>query len=307
MDISSIAKDSHSVQAEDFMQTVKEAAEMLRSKEGTIGNMAFSNGLVKLKPVGEALVIGDLHGDLESLVAVMDKSNFIRRLEHNKDASLIFLGDYGDRGANSVEVYHTVLSLKLAFPSQVVLLRGNHEGPADLLASPHDLPAQLQLRFKEKWVAVYSHVRALFETFYTAVYVEEQYLLVHGGLPSKIRSLQEIADANRLHPEKPFLEDLLWSDPDEEVQGTFPSPRGAGNLFGKSVTDEVLGKLNARVLVRGHEPCPEGFKINHEGRVLTLFSRKGSPYFNAYGAYLDVPLSLKICSADQLLPYLYKF
>ena len=237
----------------------------------------------------------------------MEKSKFASRMKQNKDASLIFLGDYGDRGANSVEVYHTVLSLKLAFPTQVILLRGNHEGPTDLLASPHDLPAQLQQRFKEKWVPVYSRVRELFETFCTAVYVEERYLMVHGGLPSKIRSLQEIADAGRLHPEKPYLEDLLWSDPDEAVQGTYPSPRGAGNLFGKAVTDEVLEKLNAKVLVRGHEPCPGGFKINHRGRVLTLFSRKGPPYFNAYGAYLDVPLSLRIEDATQLLPYLHKF
>ena len=44
MDFSSIAKESHSVQAENFMQTVKEAAEMLRSEEGTIGNRLSQTG-----------------------------------------------------------------------------------------------------------------------------------------------------------------------------------------------------------------------------------------------------------------------
>ena len=307
MDFSSIAKESFSVQAEGFVHTVKEVAEMLRSEEGTIRNMTFSNGLIKLKPIGEALVIGDLHGDLQSLITIMEKSNFASRLQQNKDASLIFLGDYGDRGANSIEVYNTVLTLKLAFSSQVILLRGNHEGPTDLLASPHDLPAQLQLRFKEKGVPVYSHMRELFETLYTAVYVEERYLMVHGGLPPKIRSLQEIADADKLHPEKTYLEDLLWSDPDETIQGTYPSPRGAGNLFGKAVTNEALEKLGAKVLIRGHEPCPEGFKINHEGKVLTLFSRKGPPYFNKEGAYLDLPLSKKPENANQLVRYIHKF
>jgi protein phosphatase len=62
-----------------------------------------------------------------------------------------------------------------------------------------------------------------------------------------------------------------------------------------------------QLLIRGHEPCPEGFKINHDGKVLTLFSRKGSPYFNKYAAYLDTPLSDKIERAEQLLPRIIKF
>jgi protein phosphatase len=131
--------------------------------------------------------------------------------------------------------------------------------------------------------------------------------MVHGGLPSKIRSIEEIARADTLHPEKNYLEDLLWSDPDETVQSTYPSPRGAGNLFGKAVTEEVLKKLNVKVLIRGHEPSHEGFKISHDGKILTLFSRKGPPYFNTHGAYLDVPLTERFENAQQLFSYIHKF
>jgi protein phosphatase len=286
---------------------VENATEMLCGETGHVGNMTVTDRLVKLEPVGEALVIGDLHGDLDSLVTIFEKSDFPCRMEKDTNVTVVFLGDYGDRGAYSAEVYYTVLCLKLAFPEQVVLLRGNHESPTDLLASPHDLPTQFQLRFKEKWVAVYQKVRALFACLYNAVHVPERYLVVHGGLPSKIRSIQEIARADTLHPEKSYLEELLWSDPDENVQGTYPSPRGAGNLFGKAVTEEVLKRLDVKVLIRGHEPAAEGFKINHDGRILTLFSRKGPPYFNRYGAYLDLPLTDKHENADQLLPYVHKF
>jgi protein phosphatase len=131
--------------------------------------------------------------------------------------------------------------------------------------------------------------------------------MVHGGLSPKIDGMQDLARAHMTHPEQEFLEDLLWSDPNDVIQDVSPSPRGAGKLFGKSVTERVLEKLNAKILIRGHEPCEKGFKINHDGKVLTLFSRKGSPYFNKYGAYLDLPLSQKFESAQQLIPWIRKF
>jgi protein phosphatase len=93
---------------------------------------------------------------------------------------------------------------------------------------------------------------------------------------------------------------LLWSDPDENVQGVSFSPRGAGTLFGKDVTEEILEKLNVKVLIRGHQSSDEGFKVNHDGKVLTLFSRKGAPYYNRYGAYLQLPLATKFNDADEL-------
>jgi diadenosine tetraphosphatase ApaH/serine/threonine PP2A family protein phosphatase len=139
------------------------------------------------------------------------------------------------------------------------------------------------------------------------VLVEERYLMVHGGLSPNINSIQDLARAHMTHPEQEFLEDLLWSDPNDMVKEVLYSPRGAGKLFGKSVTEKVLRKLNAKILIRGHEPCEEGFKLNHDGKVLTLFSRKGAPYFNAYGAYLQLPLSKKIESAQQLVPWIHKF
>jgi protein phosphatase len=139
------------------------------------------------------------------------------------------------------------------------------------------------------------------------VLVEERYLMVHGGLSPEITTAQDLAHAHLTHPKKEFLEDLLWSDPNDMVKAVLNSPRGAGKLFGKSVTEKVLKKLNVKILIRGHEQCEEGFKLNHDGKVLTLFSRKGSPYFNAYSAYLQLPLSEKIESAKQLVPWIHKF
>jgi diadenosine tetraphosphatase ApaH/serine/threonine PP2A family protein phosphatase len=305
--LSLIVKESLAVQSDGFAKIVERAIDLLRRESGRLGNLNVSERLVKLEPLGEALVIGDLHGDLDSLVSILKSSGFTQKMTKRKDAILIFLGDYGDRGAYSAEVYYTVLNLKLAFPEQIVLLRGNHEGPDDLMASPHDLPMQFQIRFKEKWRTAYSKIRELFAYLYNAVLVEERCLVVHGGLSPNINGIQDLAHANMTHPEQEFLEDLLWSDPNDMVKEVLYSPRGAGKLFGKSVTEKVLRKLNVNVLIRGHEPCQEGFKFNHDGKVLTLFSRKGAPYFNEHGAYLQLPLSEKFKNATQLVPWIHKF
>lgn len=44
-----------------------------------------------------------------------------------KKTKFLFLGDYVDRGAHSVEVICLLLLLKVNFPGNVFLLRGNHE------------------------------------------------------------------------------------------------------------------------------------------------------------------------------------
>ncbi len=286
---------------------VQNATSLLCAEDGCIGNLNISGRLVTLEPVGEALVVGDLHGDLTSLITILRNSSFIQKLSANKDAIVVFLGDYGDRGGNSAEVYYIILKLKLAFPKQIVLLRGNHEGPVDLMASPHDLPLQFQDRFEGQGNEAYQNLQKLFTCLYTAVLVPKRYLMVHGGLSPNLSSASDLANAHLTHPKLRLLEDLLWSDPSDIVENISPSPRGAGSLFSKRVTEKALGKLGVHILVRGHEPSGNGFKVNHDGKVLTLFSRTGAPYFNRYGAYLNISLSQQAKNVKQLLPYVIKF
>ena len=305
--LSQIIKEALEIQCEDFTRLVEETAQLLAKENGQVGNFNVMGRLVKIKPLGEAVIVGDLHGDLESLIQIMKKADLLKKMKHNNKTALIFLGDYGDRGVNSAEIYYVVLKLKLLFPEQVILMRGNHEGPEDLLASPHDLPMQFQARFGEKWRDAYLKIRELFGYLYNAVLVEERYLMIHGGLPSQAKTLEDLAYAHVKHPKERLLEDMLWSDPTEMIKGVRESPRGAGKLFGENVTNEVLRRFNVKILIRGHEPCRDGFKINHGGKILTLFSRKGPPYFNIHGAYLVVELSQKFENAEQLIPFIHKF
>ncbi len=66
--------------------------------------------------------IGDIHGDLEHLEALLAKLPGL-----TGDDTLVFMGDYVDRGPDSAGVVRRLMALPDATPAQVVCLRGNHE------------------------------------------------------------------------------------------------------------------------------------------------------------------------------------
>jgi protein phosphatase len=238
---------------------------------------------------------------------ILEESDFLAKIKKAKDVLLVFLGDYGDRGVHSPEVYYVVLKLKEMFPERIILMRGNHEGPPDLLASPHDLPILLENKFGKKGSEVYSELRELFNHLYTAVIIKDSYVLLHGGAPSQATTIDDIVYAHKNHPQKRYLEEILWNDPYANLKGTVASPRGAGRLFGNDVTCKFLRMLNVKALIRSHQSCHDGYKSIHQGSVLTLFSTKTPPYNNKFAAYLQLDLSQKPKTPKQLLQHIHQF
>ncbi len=83
-------------------------------------------------PAGsEVAVIGDIHGNglrLDLTLKALQKRGYLDeefRLLPGK--SIVFLGDYMDRGKNNLKVLELVMTLKMENPERVHLLRGNHE------------------------------------------------------------------------------------------------------------------------------------------------------------------------------------
>jgi protein phosphatase len=74
-----------------------------------------------MKVIGSVIVVGDLHGNLNTLVRIFEE------LGYPDLNCFVFLGDYIDRGPHSCEIVILVYALKVLFPTKVVLLRGNHE------------------------------------------------------------------------------------------------------------------------------------------------------------------------------------
>ena len=72
--------------------------------------------------MGRTFAIGDIHGDLHSLNTLLGRLPFIA-----PDDTLVFLGDYVDRGPDSRGVIERIRALSTQTPVRVVALRGNHE------------------------------------------------------------------------------------------------------------------------------------------------------------------------------------
>jgi serine/threonine protein phosphatase 1 len=71
---------------------------------------------------GRTIAFGDIHGDLDALDRLLAKLPALDDTD-----TLVFLGDYIDRGPRSAEVVARLRVVETAGPAKVVLLRGNHE------------------------------------------------------------------------------------------------------------------------------------------------------------------------------------
>lgn len=261
------------------------------------GYMRVEGRVYILPATATVMIVGDIHGDLETLVEMLEGEKVLDRLGGKKDFYLVFLGDYVDRGPYQLETLALASMLKLSFPGKVVTLRGNHEPPPGLTPMPHDFPYMLYRVYGEAGKAVYSEWFRTFQELPYAAMVVNSALLIHGGLPTRnletSPTLQEYLYAGNVAPPTWLLEEILWNDPAEDVDLWAPSPRGAGRLFGPRVMDAVEKRFGIKAVIRGHEPTPRGYKFNHGGRVLTLFSRMGAPYFNESAAYAVIEFNYK--------------
>ncbi|MCS7140461.1 MAG: serine/threonine protein phosphatase [Candidatus Nezhaarchaeota archaeon] len=282
---------------EEFMELAYKVRELLRRERsrGGVGKYLSLGSLVKIKDdIDRLVVIGDIHGDYDGLTKILLKAGLKNHFPDN--TVLVFLGDYIDRGVKSPHVVYEVFKLKLQHSDFVVLLRGNHEGPPELPVYPHDFPIHLNYIYLERWKELYESIVNCFNNFYACAFLEGSLFMVHGGPPTKFTRLEDLI---RAHEDISTIEELLWNDPMEH-KGKIPSPRGAGYLFGPDVTDYFLKTIGAKVIVRSHEPCDEGYEVHHGGKLITIFSRKGYPYHNSNAAYLDIHKPSLIENAFQL-------
>lgn len=123
-----------------------------------------------------------------------------------------------------------------------------------------------------------------------AYVIMNKVLVLHGGLFSQDGvKLEDIRNIDRFR-EPPsgteIMSDLLWADPQKE-NGRSPSKRGQGLSFGPDITAKFLDDNGLDMLIRSHEMKEEGYEIEANGRLVTVFSAPNYCGFsNNLGAYI---------------------
>ena len=142
MKVDEWTEEAFEASVEEFSALIEEAKGVLEAEKES----RAQSGLIRISPrtVKNVVVVGDLHGDMESFVHIL------KDIEDLNADRIVFLGDYGNRGSESIEVYYVLLKLKISEGKEqakerekakkIIMLRGNHEGPPDMPVMPHDLP-----------------------------------------------------------------------------------------------------------------------------------------------------------------------
>jgi serine/threonine-protein phosphatase PP1 catalytic subunit len=213
---------------------------------------------------GPVNVCGDIHGQLTDLTRCFHFAG------PPPKTRWLFLGDYVDRGPQSVEVLCLLFALKIRYPGAIWLVRGNHETKE--MSRDFGLAAECVKKLdKTAWESFCS----VFQTMPLAAVVASQYFCVHGGLSPRLEGLHQIKAIQRPLevPTSGLVADMLWSDPDSHVAEFAPSYRGATFVFGLTPAKQFLARNSLKMLVRGHQAV-DGFDYPFPGskQVLTVYS-----------------------------------
>jgi len=215
-----------------------------------------------LKIKAPLCVVGDVHGQFEDLLRILKIKGF------PPEQRYLFLGDYVDRGKNSVETLTLLFCYKIRYPDCMYLLRGNHESPSlnQIYGFYDECKRRYSSRLWKSFVDCYSCMPV-------AAIVSNRVFCCHGGLSPSLTSMEDINNLPRPTdiPCAGLLCDLLWSDPDR-VYGWNKSNRGVSWVFGADIVERFLQRHNFDLICRAHQVVEDGYELFAKRQLVTIFS-----------------------------------
>ena len=268
-------------------------------------------------------VIGDLHGNLHDLIRIFSV------IKNKYEEKYLFLGDFVDRGSFSLEICLILFALKVQYPSQFFMIRGNHEFAT--VNSKYGFLQEIESTYND--VEVFNKINQVFSYLplaailvktcnekcniqnsnvsldniaYSLINSDEfvnetgRYFCVHGGISPYLKTFGDITKLpmpiDGLSDK--LVIDLVWSDPERRVPYFVANPRGVGFLYGEKAVNSFLQANQASLIIRAHEQLLQG--VRYESRVLTVFSTSGYSSNNNLGGFCQV------LSDGQIFSYIYQ-
>jgi len=227
----------------------------------------------------KTLIVADIHGNADALDFILEFA------EKKKIDSCIFLGDYVDKGPDSIRVLNTLFELKGKHPKKTILLRGNHE--------TKEVNTHYEFRTALKSEPeIHEAANAVFEHMPIAVVLNKNIFCVHGGISGKKdEMLSDISKKNPMY--------YIWNDPGNE-NGLMPSLRG-GKLsrFGSDVATDFMKRNNLKCIIRGHSSLETGVRFWFDHTLISLYSTL--PY-----SLPDLKAAIAVVDENEIEFHFYK-
>lgn len=217
---------------------------------------------------GATLIVGDLHGDLNTLQKI------IQLFFRDEFKTLLFLGDYVDRGAKQVEVVNVLFYYKRLMPDRLILLRGNHEDP--IINRQYGFYDEVRLKFSN-YKEIFRRYNHVFSKLPLAALTWNRIFCVHGGISEGLENIEEInlLLKNQEQINCPITKQLVWNDPKEKVKNFKKSSRGPGiKNFGKEALEKFIQENSISYIIRSHEKFKNGYRKYFDDKLLSIFSSR---------------------------------
>eukprot|EP00768_Dysnectes_brevis_P000056 gnl/Dysnectes_brevis/1013_a1130_1838.p1 GENE.gnl/Dysnectes_brevis/1013_a1130_1838~~gnl/Dysnectes_brevis/1013_a1130_1838.p1 ORF type:complete len:734 (+),score=188.38 gnl/Dysnectes_brevis/1013_a1130_1838:174-2204(+) len=208
-------------------------------------------------------ICGDIHGQFYDLLRLFEYGGF------PPEANYLFLGDYVDRGKQSLECIILLLCYKVRYPENFFLLRGNHECAS--INRIYGFYTECKQRYS---VGLWRVFIECFNALPLTAVVDDKIFCTHGGLSPELRSLDQIKCVMRPTeiPDAGLLCDLIWADPETSIRGWAENDRGVSYTFGADVVMQFLRQHDFDLICRAHQVVEDGYEFFAKRHLVTIFS-----------------------------------
>ena len=301
MDFKELDKHIEKLKNCEYIQdanAVKKICEMAKISLMKDENIIYLNAPITVRKKKLKLILqicGDIHGQFYDLKEVFKRGGDIA------ENSYLFLGDFVDRGYHSLETFLLLLCYKVRFPERITLLRGNHESRQ--ITQVYGFYDESLRKYQS--AEVWKICNEIFDLLPLAAVINQKIFCVHGGLSPNALSINDVSfilfyiiqikNINRKQeiPHDGPMCELLWSDPDD-IPDWESNPRGAGVIFGNGLVDKFLQLNNMNFIVRAHQLIMEGYKIQFNVKLFTVWSAPNYCYrCNNDASIMKLDASLK--------------